>query len=79
MEIATLRVGGRIKEGKMGGEGFLISLSLPPTPTPLTCPTSSSRLEFIIALLHAENLRVHRKSLHCRLKVEKKEAFLMKR
>ena len=51
VEIATLRVGARAKEGKEGWGGekkYSIFLSLSPSPRllPLTCPISFSLLEF---------------------------------
>ena len=80
MEIETLRVDGRAKEGKVGeGEGFLVSL-----PTPYHTPFELPHFLLLFGVQHstllcAKHLRVQRKCLHCRLKLEKKEAFFMKR
>ena len=60
MEIATLRVDCRAKEGKVGEEGFLVSLPLPPPP--LSRPTSSSCLEFNIALFYVQNICVYKEN-----------------
>ena len=69
VEIATLGIGARVKEGegRRGGKKFS-SLSPPPPPLPLTRPISySSLLEFQLGAFASKNIRARRKRLHCRL------------
>ena len=64
VEIVTLRVGVRAKEGK---EVFLFSLPTP-FPLPLTRPISSSLREVSTwRFREQKHLRARRKRLHCRL------------
>ena len=65
VEITTLGIGARAKEGEGGGGGKKFS-SL--SPLPLTRPISSfSLLEFQLGASASKNIHARRKRLHCRL------------